>query len=110
MVFYTNHFLKPQFKGMTFGPLIFIRPEWKGDAGLLEHEQMHVKQFWRTFGVHALLYTFSPGYRLKAEAEAYKCQYRIHPDRLLLYAEFIATRYNLHITTTAAAQAILDAP
>lgn len=32
--------------GMTRGPFIFIRPKYKGDVGLLEHEKTHVAQWW----------------------------------------------------------------
>jgi len=39
---------------------------------IVEHELVHSKQFYRTFGLHALLYYFNKKYRLRAELEAYK--------------------------------------
>ena len=51
-----------------------IRKGYENDKGLLEHEKVHVWQFWRTFGLHSLLYLISKRYRLKAEVEAYKVQ------------------------------------
>lgn len=103
MIFYTSRFVQPGFAATTRGPLIFIRPEYLGDIGLLEHERVHVRQWWRTLGLHSLLYALSKAYRLGAEVESYREQARYYPDdRLPLFALAIATKYGLDITAEAA--------
>lgn len=68
MPFYTTRFVRPGFAATTRGPLIFIRPEYRQDIGLLEHERVHVRQWLRTIGLHSLLYAISKTYRLSADA------------------------------------------
>lgn len=89
-----------QFGGLASGPLIRIRPKYKGDAGLLEHEKMHVRQwyaltvlglvsaaalmllvspaFWPAVGaapsLHPLLYKCLRPYRCWCEVRAYRKQ------------------------------------
>lgn len=97
--------------GMTRGPFIFIRPKYRGDIGLLEHEKMHVAQWWIVtllavaailaighlgyglpllqaasyapvaIGVYSLLYEMVPPFRLWAEVQAYRKQLSYYPDR-----------------------------
>lgn len=103
MIFYTARFVKAGFAGCTYGPFIFIRPEYRGDTGLLEHERVHVRQWLRTLGMHGLLYAVSKAYRLGAEVEAYREQAKHYSDdRLPLFAQAIATKYGLDITAEAA--------
>ena len=47
MVVYANRFVKAGFAGCTKGPVIFIRPEYRSDRGLLEHERVHARQWLR---------------------------------------------------------------
>lgn len=110
MIIYTNYFIPPQHHACTRGPIIFIRPEYKDDAGLLAHEKVHVRQWWRTLGLHSFLYLFSKEYKLRAEVEAYKAQaeYVQGHDPMPTYAHFIATKYNLN-TTEEEALALLRA-
>ena len=56
-----------------------IRKGYENDRGLLEHEKVHVWQFWRTLGLHPFLYLLSKRYRLTAEVEAYREQLRWIP-------------------------------
>ena len=89
-----------EFGGLASGPLIRIRPKYKGDVGLLEHEKTHVRQwyavlaigllvcavmallvspaFWTVSGVspflHQLLYRFVRPYRRWCEVRAYRKQ------------------------------------
>jgi hypothetical protein len=92
------------FGGVAIAWFIRIRPKYKDDVGLLEHEKVHVAQFWRTFGFHGLLYTLFKSYRLKSEVEAYREQLCWPPaltDRAHCighYSEFIAEKYGLNIT------------
>jgi hypothetical protein len=92
--------------GQARGLMIFIRPAYRGDEGLYQHELEHVIQFvlagllaalfilacvsatggsdygWAAAGwcAHPLLYTCVRRYRLICEVEAYREQRR-HPDR-----------------------------
>lgn len=107
MIFYASWPLKEWSAGAAFGPFIVIRPGKENDIGLLDHEKVHVKQFWRTFCLHGLFYKLSKNYRLNAEAEAYAEQYKRHPENLLRYAGFIVERYKLNVTLEQATIAIL---
>lgn len=107
IVFYTDRLIPKQFAGYTRGPVIFIRPEYKNDKGLLEHEKVHVKQFWRTFGLHGLIYRISKSYRLKCELEAYSVQLNYSPNAADTFARFIAEKYDLDITQAEAKEALL---
>ena len=82
---------------------IYIRPAYKEDRPLLEHEKVHVRQFWRTLGFHALFYLLSKTYRFKAEVEAYRTQLSYIPDddkeiNRVKFAERISINYGLNIT------------
>ena len=107
LVFYTNN-VKPGFAGQANAFVIRIRPEYKEDKGLLEHEKVHVKQFWRTLGLHGLFYLLSKKYRLKAETEAYREQLCWPPaiaERakcLDHYSNFLSQKYGLNITAAEA--------
>lgn len=102
IVFYTNRLVGKAFAGAARGPFIFIRPEFKGDQGLLEHERVHVRQFWRTFGLHGLRYRFSRAYRLRAEVEAYRRQLEFSPASRGHFATLLAGEYDLGITIARA--------
>lgn len=98
-VFYTNDFIPSRFGAKTMGPIILIRPQYKDDKGLLEHEKVHVRQFWSTLGLFGIPYQLSKKYRLKYELEAYKEQLKYYDtDNKALFASYLATKYNLDIT------------
>ena len=89
-----------EFGGQACGPLIKIRPKYVGDGGLLEHEKVHVRQWyavlalglllctlltllvspslWPLCGLalygHQLLYKFVRPYRRWCEVQAYRKQ------------------------------------
>jgi|WetSurMetagenome_2_1015567.scaffolds.fasta_scaffold283328_3 hypothetical protein len=99
LTFYTTRFSRPEFAGRAFGPVIVIKPEYRNDRGLLEHEREHVRQFWSHFPVHGLLYALSKKYRLRMEVLAYRKQLLFYPDdRTTLFAGYIASKYGLNIT------------
>lgn len=75
-----------------------MRKSCKDDLGLLEHEKVHVKQFWKLLLLHPILYYFSKKYRLKSEVEAFKKQLEYWPGNKNLYAYFLSTNYGLDIT------------
>lgn len=102
-VIYTNNIIPDKFAGQTIGPFIFIRPEYKDDTGLLEHEKVHVRQFWRTLGLFGIPYLLSKKYRLKYELEAYKEQLKYYAqDKKPVFAQHLATKYDLNITVEEA--------
>ena len=101
MIFYTD-LMPARFSGYTIGPLILIRPRCRGDAGLLAHEQIHVKQFWRTLGILPLLSLFIPSLKLKFEVEAYRKQLEFNPESALVFAGFLSTKYGLSISVADA--------
>lgn len=94
----TDDFLPEWAAGKAVGPIIYIRPRYKDDIGLLNHEKCHRWQWLVSLGLHSFIYPRSATYRLMCEVEAYKEQMKITPQYSLKYAEFIATRYNLDVT------------
>jgi hypothetical protein len=100
LVFYTNRFIPEKFAAFTRGPVILIRPEYRSDAGLMAHELVHVRQWYRNpaFG---WFYRFSKGFRLNAEVAAYREQLRhsvnVSRDRDL-FAQYLVEKYDLDIS------------
>ena len=96
LTFYTN---KIKHHGETRGPIILIKPQCRDDTGLHIHELTHVKQWFRTLGIHSFLYLFSKSYRLKAEVEAYREQLKHYlDDRSALFAHYLANDYGFEIS------------
>ena len=79
----------------TYGPVILIKPEYKDDEGLYQHELIHVKQWIFTLGLHSILYLLSNRYKLWAEVQAYRKQLEYSPGNEARFAGFIANRYGL---------------
>jgi hypothetical protein len=102
MIFYTNRFVPKGAAGCARGPVILIRPEYKGDAGLLAHEKIHRLQWFLTFGLHSILYLLFDFYKLQSEVEAYKVQMQYTQGKTELFAKFIAEDYDLDITQAEA--------
>lgn len=101
LLFYTDRFVPKRFDAYSFGPIILLPPSKKDDIGLLEHEKVHVNQFWRTLGINGLFYLLSKKFRLKYEVEAYRKQLEFCKDQYFskqIFANFIAYKYNLNIT------------
>lgn len=111
------------------GPVIIVRPENRGDNGLVAHELAHIAQWavgvflgvlaaflaasqgcpvWphiagASIGLHSLAYLAIPVYREWAEVAAYRRQLPCYPDdRRDLFAGFISARYGLSITKAEA--------
>lgn len=100
LVFYTD-LIPRRFTGYTFAFIILLRPSVKGDIPLLEHEKVHVNQFWRTLGLNGLFYLFSKEKRLQYELEAYKKQLEFESNKSLakiVFANYLTENYNLNIT------------
>lgn len=99
MVIFTNRFIPEQFAGYTVFCFALIRPEYREDLGLIEHEKTHVKQFWRLPFIHGLRYRFSKSYRLNCEVEAYKEQLKHYKvDRTYLLAKHLVDHYNFDLS------------
>ena len=102
-VFYTERFVRKGTAGFAVAPFIFIRPKYREDVGLLEHEKVHARQFWRTLGMNGILYNLSKTWRLWWEVEAYKEQMKHSVvDRSYLYANFIALKYRIPVSVEEA--------
>jgi len=130
LTLYTNN-LPAQFAGTAQGFVVKIRPQYKDDKALHEHEYTHVKQWYKWLfawllitgllvigtyeqlgyalaplaiagvGVHGLLYLLVPSYKLHAEAEAYAVQVK-HGADIDKMANGLATWYGLDITQSEA--------
>jgi hypothetical protein len=105
-------FIPKRFAAFVFGFIIFVRPSYKDNIPLIEHEKVHVRQFWRTFGTHGLWYQFNKKYRLRSEVEGYAVQVKKREElgmspRFEDYAGFISTHYNLDITTEQALEMLV---
>jgi len=100
LVVYTNKFLKEPFVGVSWGPIIFIRPEMRNNEIVLEHELVHSKQFFRTFGLQALLYKISDKKKLYYELEAYATYIKRNPNiyGIKNITNRLSSNYNLKYT------------
>ncbi len=135
-VFYANWPVPKSFAGAAYGPICFIRPEYRDDDGLRAHESLHATDWWRfclaglamvalvelltkqPVGSHAyayvlavysysILYSFSNRFCLWAEAKCYARQALFYrDDRRSLFALFISRNYGLDVTTPDALAAI----
>ena len=119
--------------GRATGPIVRIRPKYKDDRGIHEHELVHVRQ-WYTglligLAIAALMYfngidgwplailvgamlhplaTTSKRYTFWKEVVAYREQAKHYPDdRRLLFAGFIFQNYGLNVTTEQAYAALI---
>ena len=102
LVFYVES-LSGTKAGEARGPVVRILESKRDDPGILAHEMVHVRQWFRTLGIHSFLYLLSDDYKLRAEVEAYREQALHCPDdRRPLFAKFLSERYDLSITPEAA--------
>jgi len=95
VAFYTDFLVSRNAGGTTYGPFAFIRPKYRDEEGMFQHEMVHTRQFWRYFGLQHLFMT-----QLERELEAYKVQLRYYTyDRLPLFAYYLSHNYpKIHIT------------
>tara|TARA_B100000497_G_scaffold124423_1_gene158896 strand:- start:1411 stop:1884 length:474 start_codon:yes stop_codon:yes gene_type:complete len=103
IIIVTNVTIPKRFAAVVRGFFIFVRPQYKDNIPLIEHEKVHIQQFWRTFGAHGLMYLFSKGYRLRSELEGYSVQIKKReelgkPPKFEYFSRCIADHYNLDIT------------
>jgi hypothetical protein len=75
MVMIVSTRLIPQgFSACSLWPFIFVRPEYRSDAALIEHELVHFREQAWIMPVWVLLYLGSRKFRLAAEIRAYTRQ------------------------------------
>lgn len=76
LVFYTKNFIPERATGYVFFLFIFIRKnkDINKDMSIITHEVVHLRQVYRTCGLHYPLYNFNQKYRYKSELEAYSYQ------------------------------------
>jgi len=101
LIKYVDKLSKPWAAGCARGPFIKILKSHRKDAGLYQHELVHVKQWFITLGLHTILYKFSVNYRLRTEVAAYlkQLKYCKNKERCrALFAGFIYSRYDLDIS------------
>jgi hypothetical protein len=107
-VIYTDRFIPKRYEAYTVGPLVLIRPRQLGNRGLLEHELVHVRQFWRTLGLCGIRRLLSRRYRMACEVEAYREQMRHNAQmRAPEFARYLAENYGLQITYERALEELL---
>ncbi len=131
-VFYIDWPIPSDASGVARGPFCFIRPKYKYDVGLREHEILHALDWWRftavglllvwiidssinpvagltlfpyflTTWIYGSLYTFVAEFRLWAEVRCYAKQAHFYTDdRRPLFANLIATGYELDVSEVEA--------
>ena len=106
----TNWPIPARFAALTVAFVVFIRPEYRNDAGLIAHELTHVRQFWRWLGLNGLLYKFSKKWRTRFEVEAYRKQLEFSPHALEHFAVSLSTKYALNITHDRAIELLKGQP
>ena len=108
LLFYTTN-LPDNVGGIANGFIVRIKPKYKLDKGIHAHEEVHVKQWYKTLGFHSFLYKYSSKYRLNAEVEAYKEQLKYYlDDRTNLFAKFIVEDYNLDVEQESITQLLKE--
>jgi len=113
IIIVTDVTIPKRFAAVVRGFFIFVRPQHKDNIPLIEHEKVHVQQFWRTFGAHGLMYKFNKGYRLRSELEGYSVQIKKReelgkPPRFDDFAGYIADHYYLDITVKEAKRLLIE--
>lgn len=100
-VIYTDFLLHKWQGAKNFVWFSVLRPKYKDDIGIHEHEWRHSVQALKgLFVFHALGMLFSKKYRAACEIEAYAAQLKYSTNKvhdLNLFAQYIATRYKLDI-------------
>lgn len=97
-VIVTKRFISTRFSAVSLGIAILILPEYKDNEALVQHELTHCRQFYRTLGLHALLYWLSKKWRYKSELEAWRVQIDINPKAWDLAVKMLLNSYNLDRT------------
>lgn len=127
LTIYTDRFLPSWVGARAIMFLVLIRPKYRDDKGIHEHEYTHVKQWYKWTGLalllfllaglaipeywqiiasasvlstalFAMLYQFSTSFRLEAEAEAYAAQVKAGADLDKMAKHLANPNYKLGIS------------
>ena len=98
-VFITN-WMPERFAGYHIVDIVLIRPDYKDDEGLIQHELTHVKQNLRTFMWSGIKQYWNKNHKLNRECEAYAVQLTYVPDEdydvmKTRFVNYMYTKYNL---------------
>jgi hypothetical protein len=93
--------------------IVRIRPEYKEDKGLLEHELEHCRQNIKSLFLHPVLYCLFSGYRYLKEIDAYAWQLTFYKeDRVsalaVKFSEYISEWYRIDITAPQAYHSLIS--
>lgn len=102
MIIYTSRLVPKGFAAITLGFIILIRPQYRGDVGLLAHERVHVRQWRDSWGMFWPRYLLSRRWRCDYEVEAYREQLKHSPECLELFAGYLARNYRLGLSVDVA--------
>lgn len=100
--------------GMSLGPIILIKPKYRKDLGLLEHEKTHAKHAYiGLIVIHSLLYLLSKRFRYWAALQCYRVQLTYaEPSKMdylsKKFARFIVNDYRLDVTFTQALSDLIE--
>ena len=98
---YTDANMKENVGGYARFWFVRIRPKYKDDFGILQHELIHVAYWWKYGVIGRLLYKFSKKWRLSEEVDAYREQLKYASDQERyrdMYAGFISKNYGVDVT------------
>ncbi len=98
-VFITN-WMPERFSGYHIVDIVLIRPDYKDDEGLIQHELTHVKQNLRTLFWSGIKQYWDKNHKLNRECEAYAVQLQYVPDEdyevmKTRFVNYMYTKYNL---------------
>lgn len=106
-VIFTGRLIGKGFAGRSYGVFIVVRPDYRNDEPLIQHELEHCRQWYRTLGVHGILMKVCSNWRFKREVEAYAVQALWHTEDerngcIGRFSVFISEKYNLDVSYRAA--------
>lgn len=108
MIICTNHLIPANSAAITLGFVILVRPQYRGDVGLIAHESVHIRQWKESWGAFWPRYLLSKRWRRDYEVEAYREQLKYSPGHLDLFAGYLANNYMLGISPSLAKSLLSD--
>lgn len=100
VIYWDVPFLNKDLDSITIGGFIFVRPRMEGhqhEKALIEHEKVHVRQFYKSFGLFWPFYLFSKNKRLEYEGAAYRVSIN-NGIPVELCATYLSRDYGLDIS------------
>jgi len=128
LVVYTEE-IPTGFGGMSYGPVVLLRPKYLNDEGLHAHELTHSTHWYlgavlgmlaavltlnalfilAGIAIYPILYEMSDSFRKHVEAQCYREQFaKYPPDRNVFWAvSALATKYDLNLTIQEASDLLM---